>query len=530
ERMRSEGRKANSPYVRRQAVGHFIIAEQWDEAVAALSDLEFVEARAKAGELGSMLGDFDEALGKLPEMQKKAKEHQLWQETMRRWSEDLAKYSAGCIRQRIVGGSLPLLPTAPKAITLKTSSEIAVECERIIKSPNRVDTLSALRKFVATQKGALETFSNRAGFVAQHAINDAPAGPVHQQGGAMLNTAVMPRILRHWTASDTYNPLHPCMMVLEGNSWDVTSVAISADASLAVSGSADYTLCVWDLKTGGCIRVLKGHSIVYSVAISVDKSLAVSGHSDNTLHFWDLHSGECIRVLEGHSDTVHSVAISADTSLAVSGSVDKTLRVWDLRTGNCTRVLEGHSDEVFSVAISADTSLAVSGSKDKTLRVWDLKSGKCIRVLEGHSDGVNAVAISADASLVVSGCSDNTLRVWDLKSGNCIRVFDGHSTHVNSLAISADASLAVSGSSDHTLRVWDLKSGKCIHALKVDSLESFALHKTTLVTGSAFGLQVYRLGNFPLGPFITTAFRNSTARPVCCGQLVDVPAAVTERI
>ena len=57
------------------------------------------------------------------------------------------------------------------------------------------------------------------------------------------------------------------------------------------------------------------------------------------------------------------------------------------------------------------------------------------------------------------------------------------------------------------------------------------MKKNTLVVGTQSGaVQFYTLQNFPLGPFITTAFRNSTARPVCCGQLVDVPAAVTERI
>jgi len=533
QRMHSEGRKANSSYVRRQAVRHFIISEQWDEAVVALSDLEFIEARAKAKELSEMLGDCNEVMGGFPEMQEKAERYREWQESMRLWSNNLSQYSAACIRQRVGSGPLPALPTPPKAITLKTSREIAGECERIITSSTRVDKLSELRRFIATQRGALEMFADHAGFVAQHASNYAPVGPVHQKGKAMLATAANPRIVRNWPVSETYNPMHPCTMVLEGHSSGVgiATVAISADASLAVSGGQKNPR-VWDLQSGECLRVLEGHSGgVYSVAISADASLAVSGSTDKTLRVWDPRSGECLRMLEGHLDWVFSVSISTDSFLAVSGSKDRALRVWDLKSGECILVLNGHSDTVRSVSISADSSLAASGSKDKTLRIWDLQSGECLRVLEGHLGRVNAVAISADSCLAVSGSNDKTLRVWNLKSGECIRLLEGHVDSVYSIAFSADASLAVSADLAGILRVWDLKSGECIHVLKLNSINSFALQKTTLVIGAESSeVQFYTLQNFPSGPLITTAFSNSTARPVCCGQLVDVPAAVIELI
>jgi hypothetical protein len=85
-RMRSEGRKANSPYVRRHAVEHFILAEQWDEAVAALSDLEFIEARAKAGELNEMLENYGGILSVLPEMREKAEIEAARKANIRRWA------------------------------------------------------------------------------------------------------------------------------------------------------------------------------------------------------------------------------------------------------------------------------------------------------------------------------------------------------------------------------------------------------------------------------------------------------------
>jgi WD40 repeat protein len=466
ERMRSEGRRANSSYVRRQAVRHFIITEQWDEAVSALSDLEFVEARAKARELSSMLGDYNEAMSALPEIQEKAEEQRCWQGSMRLWSQNLAQYSAACILQRAEGGSLPAFPTLPKAIKLKTPSEIRVESERIAKNPNRGDTLSAFQCFISTQKTSLESFAAYEGFVGQQAYNEASAGPIHEQGKRALTTSAQPRIVRNWSNSDSYNPLQPCVMMLEGHSGEIHSTAISSDASLAITASSDHTLRVWNLTTGSCEGILVGHlEPVSFVAISADSSVAISSSQDSTLRVWDLLSFECLRVIEAHSDSVNGVAISADASIAVSSGMDNTLKVWDLTSGECCHILDGHSEVVLSVAISAGGLMAISAGADATLRLWDLISGECRLILNGHSEAVLSVAISADASVAVSGGMDNTLRVWDLISGRSVANLEGHSDWVKSVALSADATIAVSAGEDKTLRVWNLENCCCDRVL-----------------------------------------------------------------
>ena len=74
-----------------------------------------------------------------------------------------------------------------------------------------------------------------------------------------------------------------------------------------------------------CVRPLSGHSsAVYCVALL--GKLAVSGSYDNTLKVWDVETGGCVRTLSGHSSPVMCVALLG--RLAVSGSYDNTLKVW----------------------------------------------------------------------------------------------------------------------------------------------------------------------------------------------------------
>jgi len=106
---------------------------------------------------------------------------------------------------------------------------------------------------------------------------------------------------------------------------------------------------------------------------------------------WDLSSGECIRIFKGHSSSVKVVSWSSDGSRICSGGSDRTVRVWDVSCGDCIRTLKGHFFRVSAVSWSSDGSRICSGSDDETVRVWKVSSGECIRTLEGHSS-LSAVA------------------------------------------------------------------------------------------------------------------------------------------
>jgi DNA-directed RNA polymerase subunit RPC12/RpoP len=265
---------------------------------------------------------------------------------------------------------------------------------------------------------------------------------------------------------------------------------------------------------------------------------------DFTLRVWDLGSGQCLRTLEGDSGWVLGVGVTPDGRWAVSSS-GENMRVWDLESGRCLRTLTGNSNDVGSVNVTPDGRRVVSGggrflsSEANSLRVWDLESGQCLRTLEGHTDKVNSVSVTPDGRRAVSGSDDHTLRVWDLESGQCLDNLEGHTDRVNGVSVTLDGRRAVSGGDDHTLRVWDLESGQCLGVFLASARGSAtASFSGRVLAGTASGeLLILELRQLPLGAVILTAQQllrpaglelpRYTARCSVCGkEFAPSPAVV----
>ena len=90
--------------------------------------------------------------------------------------------------------------------------------------------------------------------------------------------------------------------------------------------------------------MLQGHThFVTSVAFSPDGNQIVSGSWDWSVRVWDAKTGEQLRELQGHTNYVKSVAFSPDGKQIVSGSVDQSVRVWDIHAITSEQLRELHS-------------------------------------------------------------------------------------------------------------------------------------------------------------------------------------------
>ena len=244
------------------------------------------------------------------------------------------------------------------------------------------------------------------------------------------------------------NDVGVCEIVLVGHNEAVTSVAVSAQGKMALSGSSDGTLRLWNIHSGECIKTISDDMRITSVAMTPDGRYAVSAYSDYSLRVWDLFLGECVRIFNGHEGRIVSVAISSDGCRAISGSVDKTLRFWDITSGECLNVIEAHSKEITCVTASANCQKIVTGSWEEELAFWegeiDNMDGLTITDNEHYYSEHErilrynlSVSATSDFKIVAAVCGDGSLKLWDVNSAKCLVEFANPDT-ANKVAIRPD--------------------------------------------------------------------------------------------
>ncbi len=162
----------------------------------------------------------------------------------------------------------------------------------------------------------------------------------------------------------------------------VSAVAMSPDGEMFTSNDSS-SVKVWDAITGELLRTLEGHAFpVTSITISSDSKLLISGSQDGTAKLWNLRTGELLNTfLHGSrlpngdpSEGVYALAISPDGQTLVTGSglEQNTIKLWNVRTGAEVRTLKGHTDTIYSLAISPDGQTLYSGSLDGKIKVWQV--------------------------------------------------------------------------------------------------------------------------------------------------------------
>ncbi|MEM7344395.1 MAG: WD40 repeat domain-containing protein, partial [Chloroflexota bacterium] len=126
----------------------------------------------------------------------------------------------------------------------------------------------------------------------------------------------------------------------------------------ASSAQPNYDLHLIDVDSGETIRHFVGHQeVVGTLIISSDGRLAVSGSADQLVIVWDMHTGQAVHRLADHTGHVLCVALSPNNKLIAAGSRGGTTIIWDVESGEQVRRFQNGGSSIMNLAFTNNQTL-----------------------------------------------------------------------------------------------------------------------------------------------------------------------------
>lgn len=114
----------------------------------------------------------------------------------------------------------------------------------------------------------------------------------------------------------------------------VDAMLLYNDGTNALTAHSSGSFAQWDLQSQRCLRYFTVSGLpwrgnwIESIAVSPDNKVALFGTGEGSIIVWDLEKWEKIERFQAHTNTVKALCFSHDGKWFVSGGWDGIVRIW----------------------------------------------------------------------------------------------------------------------------------------------------------------------------------------------------------
>ncbi|XP_063933350.1 eukaryotic translation initiation factor 3 subunit I-like [Zophobas morio] len=267
-------------------------------------------------------------------------------------------------------------------------------------------------------------------------------------------------------------------ILLHSHTRPLTQLKFNKEGDLLFSSGKDISWHVWRTSNGEKLGSYDGHSgSVWCVDISADTTLAVSGSGDTTCKVWDTEKGTIIHNLTA-STPVRTVNFKNDKhiiTITTDATMGKPCEIltYDLRDENSlkdgikffrtdSQPLNSNNKVTAAIYVAYD-DLYLTSHLNGEVTQWRAATGEKLRSSCVHTNQINSIQKSTDEDFIVTASKDTTAKLLDVWLLEVVKEYKTPQA-VNSASLSSleDHVLLGGGQDSHEVTTTDTRSGKFV--------------------------------------------------------------------
>lgn len=158
----------------------------------------------------------------------------------------------------------------------------------------------------------------------------------------------------------------------------------------------------------------------YALSFSPNGERIVSGGADGSIRIWDLRRNHISPLIRKHSDLIRMIRFSPNGNLFASASLDGTIKIWN-NQGNVIDTFN-YGSTVYDISFSENSRQIAATGINRGVVIWDIKSREIVQSIdigkyaEERKPNVYSLDINSinKSILATTGFEEYDIIFWDL--------------------------------------------------------------------------------------------------------------------